>query len=376
MDLHVLLVEDNEQERKQLERDIPHIFLTHGIKVVIDSKPSFEEGMDAIKNPHLRYDLVISDTYRGNHKNKDIAVFESIEEHRKGKFCPIIVCSSGECPADFKETAFVKWVDKANPSNLDNSINYVLQLGIPQIAKKIHQEIDRSAGNFLWGFLESNWTELNQELDLTAEILERIIRRRAALKISDLHAENYAALETRYGLEYYIYPSLDHDFYSLGEIVRSKTNNLDIRVIMTPHCHLFTQPGKPAPRAEFVLTIKTVLAKDILKSKMNNLTSLTEPKKDKKLRGLANSPAQTETPPEGRHWFLPGFLKIPHSFCDFLQIESIPYSDLDEKYESLGTLSAPYAEALQQCFASFYSAVGIPVINTASISNLIDKTNN
>lgn len=372
MDLHVLLVEDNEQERKQLERDLPSIFTSHGINVFIDSKSSFEEGIAAIRNPHVRYDLVISDTYRGEHKNKDIAVLETINEHRNGKFCPIIVCSSGECPADFKESAFIKWVDKTKPENLDQSINLILELGIPQTAKKMHQEIDLVAGKFLWGFLESNWDELNEKLEITAELLERIIRRRAALKISDLHAENYTALPTRYGLEYYIYPSLDHEHYSLGDIIKKKTDPADIRVIMTPHCHLFIQPGQQAPRADFVLTVKTIPAKNVLNDKIDNLKQQENGTKHKKLKNWANSPAQTERKPEGRHWFLPGFLQIPHSFCDFLQIESIAYSKLNEEYETIGTLSAPYAEALQQCFASFYSSVGIPVINTNSIFSLIE----
>lgn len=372
MELYVLLVEDNEQERKQLERDLPSIFLAHGITAAIDSKSSFEEGIAAIRNPHQRYDLVISDTYRGDHRNKDIAVFESISEHRNGKFCPIIVCSSGECPADFKESAFVKWADKANPQNLDENINLILKLGIPQTAKKIHQEIDLVAGKFLWGFLESNWDELNQNLNLTAPILERIIRRRAALKISDLHSENYAAVPTRYGLEYYIYPSLDHEHYSLGDIIKNKNNPDDIRVIMTPHCHLFIQPGQQAPRADFVLTVKTVKAQNILGNKIDELKQKDETKVHKKLETWSRSPAQTEHRPDGRHWFLPGFLQIPHSFCDFLQIESIAYSRLDQEYDAIGTLSAPYAEALQQCFSSFYSSVGIPVIDTSSIINLVE----
>ena len=374
MELHVLLVEDNEQERKQLERDIPEIFLQHNINVTIDSKPSFEEGIEAIKNPHTRYDLVISDTYRGDHKDKDIAVFESINEHKNGKFCPIIVCSSGECPADFSESAFVKWADKADPANLDNSIKHILKLGIPQTARKLHQELDRAAGKFLWGFLESHWNDLHNDFDVTAELLERIIRRRAALKISDLHAENYAALPSRYGLEYYIYPSLDHEYFSLGDIIRNKNDHSDIRVIITPHCHLFIQPGQQAPRAEFILTIKTVLAKDVLGEKITNLRDQDKAAIEKKLRKWANSPAQTERSPEGRHWFLPGFLNIPHSFCDFLQIESISYSTIKNEYETLGTLSAPYAEALQQCFSGFYSSVGIPIIEANSITNLLKNS--
>lgn len=372
VELDVLLVEDDPTDLRQLKRDLPEIFEAKGITVRIDGKSSFEDGLAAIRNPIIRYDLVISDTYRGAVKNRDAKVLELIGDYKKGKFCPLIVISSGECPADLNSTAFVNWVSKVDPDDLKRAIHEILDLGIPQLAKLLHEQIDSSAGSFLWNFVEQNWHMLADSSKDDPTLLDRLIRRRAALAISDLMPASYSSVGKRYGLEYYIYPALEHDYYSLGDILKGKEDEADIRVIMTPHCYLFTQEGQDKPSAEYVLTLKTVTAANVLGEKLANAKSLGEPGKLKKLKNWSNSPAQTERKPSGRHWYLPKFLEIPHLFCDFLQIESLSYDELKSRYDPVATLVPPYAEALQVCFLNFYSSVGIPNIDPSAILDMLD----
>lgn len=373
MELNVLLVEDDPKDLEQYTRDLPDVFKANGIDVTIDAMSKFEDAYDAIKNPHIRYDLVISDTYRGDHKNHDAAVMDMIAEYKKGKFCPIIVYSSGTCPAELESTAFVNWVGKIDFKDITNAITEILDLGVPQLAKNLHDEIDNAAGSYLWTFLEDNWQRLTSESNIDSNSLERLIRRRAALKISDLTpgSETFTAVTNRHGLEYYIYPSLEHDYFSLGDIIINKEDKNNIRVIMTPHCHLFIQQGQQQPRADYVLTIKTISAEEILGEKLMHAKDMGEEDQNKKLKKWANSPAQTDKKPTGRHWYLPKFLDIPHLYCDFLQIESIKYNELNNTYKKIATLLPPYAEALQECFSSFYGSVGIPKIDPNSIKDLI-----
>jgi len=371
MELNVLLVEDDLVYLKQLERDLPDLFQEYGIEVKLHPISDFDEALSLVKCSHVRFDLVISDTYKGAHKDRNAAVMKTVAEYRSRKFCPLIVCSSGERPPNFESTTIVQWVDKTLDSDLNDAIVLILNTGIPQIAKQLHDELDSSAGNYLWDFLEKNWLALNEKSPLSKEQLARLVRRRIATKISDLKPDEYAALNNRHGLEYYIYPALQHDYFSLGDIVQNKEEPSDIRVILTPHCHLIMQNGADAPRAEFVLTIKAMPANDVLGTKIDNVKANELTVKLKKLRKWANSPAQTERKPEGRHWYLPQFLKIPHLFCDFLQVNSIEYKKLKDEYTTLATLSPPYAEAMQECFSSFYGSVGIPNIEPNSILDLL-----
>lgn len=373
MKLNVLLVEDNAEDMTQLVDQITTTFQDCGYTINLDQRHTFEDGLEAIHAENVRYDVVISDTYRGKVGNKDAAVLQLISEYKKGKFCPLIICSSGTQPTAIEVTPFLGWADKAQPDELDKAIGDLLEKGIPQLSKSLHDEIDNTAGQFLWGFLEQNWEELENDSLLKKEHIERIVRRRAAIAISELSPGEYSSVGNKFGLEYYVYPSLDHSYYSLGDIIKCED---DIRVILTPHCHLFTHPGQERPRAEFVLTIKTISVHDVLGGRVVNAKDLELPQKIKKLGNWANSPAQTDKPPKGRHWYLPKFLKIPHLYCDFLQVESIPYDDLGEKYTRLATLTPPYAEALQECFSKFYGSVGIPKIDENSILDLINDAPN
>ena len=375
MKLQVLLVEDSQDDMAQYKRDLPDIFKEHGCEVDIDPKDTFESGLKAARNPLTRYDLVITDTYRGNHQERDIAmVSELIKDFRQGKFCPLIVMSSGVRPEEFNETPFVRWAGKETASNLESQIQYMLRTGIPQSARKLHDELDNAAGKFLWGFIDENWDALESSAEKDVNLIERIVRRRAAMLLSDLIPSKYASHDSRYGLEYYIYPALDHRHYSLGDILVDKRTTRDFRVILTPHCHLFLQQGQERPKAEHFLTVKTVPITDVLRKKIKNAKQGTEERQENKLKLWARSPAHTERKPEGRHWYLPKFLDIPHLYCDFLQIESLPFESIKNDYRKVATLLPPYAEALQECFTSFYGSVGIPDIQTRSIMDLFDDT--
>lgn len=371
LDLNVLLVDDDPQTLQQLIRDLPSLFEDKDINVNIDPKDSFGEAMEAAINPHVRYDLVISDTYKGDFKEMNAAVTSMVTKYREGKFCPIVVYSTGPCPDSLDCSAFVCWADKSTSDGLENTIREVLDLGIPQTARRLHDELDETAGDFLWGFLEKKWDKLNVAAKINTDVINRLIRRRAALILSDLTPGKYAAINNKYGLEYYIYPALDQPYFSLGDIVKSKDNQ-QLRVILTPHCHLYKQPNQATPKAEYILTVKTVPVKNVLGEKLQTTKSMEEAKQSGKLKDWAQSPARTNKPPNGRHWYLPKFLEIPHLYCDFLQVESLSFNDLNGSYERVATLLPPYAEALQECFSSFYGSVGIPDIEPKSIIDIFE----
>ena len=363
MELNILFVEDDPNDLRQITEIIKNTIENKSLKASIKPIGNFDDGIKEANNPHVIYDLIITDTYKGEHKNKDKVALEIVKNYRQGKFCPIVLCSSGECPADLETSAFVNWADKSIENDIQNKIVEILDIGLPQIVRSLHDIINKSAGNFLWSFLEKNWSELNKTYKVNKESLERLIKRRAAIQIADID-QGYTVRKKKHAFEYYIYPNFDHKYYSLGDIIQNKSELSEFRVILTPHCHLITQENDNKPKADYILTVKTVSAKDILGEKLKNSDH-------KKLEKWSRSPAQTDRKPEGRHWYLPEFLKIPHLFCDFLQIESLPIDEIKSNYKRLATLTAPYAEALQQCFTSFYSNIGIPIIETKSIENIL-----
>ena len=376
MDVNILLVEDNAGDLTSYLRDFPAIFEAAGVTAKFDTAETFEKAYQKINYSHIRYDMILSDTYRGIAKQRDAAVIEMVNTYRKGRFCPLVVFSASAKPDELKEGAFVRWADKAKGGDIESAITAMLMTGVPQLAHSLHDELDQTAGGFLWGFLEENWSRLWAGGSPDPIAIARLVRRRAALHMADLDLSTappspVTAVE---GFEYYIYPPLRTNSYCLGLIIKNRTIPDDIRVILTPHCHLVVQQGQAEPRAKYVLTVKTVLAKGLLGSiKLSNAKAKDDAGKNKKLRDWVTPPSGEPVGlPEGRYWYLPEFLEIPHSYCDFQQIESLRYPKIAEDFQALSVLTPPFAESLQACFVGYHGSVGIPNIRSESIRSLID----
>ena len=373
--LQVLVVEDSQPDMEQLLRDLPEVFEEEKQPAKLHPCYLFEKAFDLFEDPSIRYDMVISDTYRGDTGKGDAQGKEIVSKFRDGKFCPLLMISSGVKPPEIKESPFLIWADKARPEQLRNGVKHLLGTQVPRLARMLRDQLDNSAGSYLWEFLDNHWPKLHESGATTPDVLERIMRRRAATKLGDINPDKPLNEEVpfRDASEFYFYPPLESRSFSLGDILRHKKNKSDIRVLLTPHCHLHVQDGQQTPRAEFVLTVKTALAKSVLgQEKISNANEADLANKHKKIGLWSRSPAETGKRPEGRHWFLPAFLEIPHSYCDFLLMESIAHGKLQSDYEVLATLVTPFAEALQSCFVGFYGSVGIASVRPGSISSLFD----
>ncbi|MCK5225991.1 MAG: hypothetical protein KAQ89_04675 [Planctomycetes bacterium] len=377
------MVEDEPDDLIQYERDFPAVFSSCQVEVDIHPCDNFDEAFELTANPLLRYDLIISDTYKGPFQNRDAQVIKMVDNYRGHRFCPLVVYSSSVKPDALPETAFVVWADKAKPGDIERAISYLLNTNIPQLARKLHNDIERSAGSYLWGFLENKWGNLNSE-QVDAAVLERLIRRRAALQIGRLNpsVEGSQEIEEVKASEYYIYPSISENL-RLGEILKNTEDN-SLRVVLTPHCHLRIQPNETLPRADYIQTVKVFPAKETILNANRDPNNTGTPRspwrgnpdeKTEKLRRRIQSPAGDMGKLDGRYWFMPGFLDIPGSYCDFLQLESVEYQEIGDtkKFKRVATIDAPFAEALQSCFTRFYLKVGLPSLNPEDFRHLIDE---
>ena len=176
MNLNVLLVEDDPHDLETYCRDFPEVFRTSDIDATIHPTGSFKDALRLIGSSHIRYDLILSDTFRGDQKNRDAAVVTMVENYRAGRFCPLIVFSASAKPDALTIGAFVAWADKSARGEIESVIGKMLATGVPQLARSLHDELDRTAGGFLWDFLEKNWVRLWPEGNPDAKVVERLVR--------------------------------------------------------------------------------------------------------------------------------------------------------------------------------------------------------
>lgn len=366
--LHILLVEDDAENLQMLCETLPPRIGT----IDIDWEPcdSFEEARKLVQKQ--RYDLIVTDVYRDRedkHKSDvdDERAHDLIEEVRSRTFCPVIAFTDGSAPQSFSEGPFVTIADKSRGNDdIIEKIEVILGTGIPQIARKLHDELDSVSSYYLWEFLEERWSDLEAGGITQPDVLERIVRRRAATQLSRLVTAEGALQEVAEveGLEFYLYPPISKTL-KLGSLLKHR--NLDLfQVVMTPHCYLEVQPGHTAPRVDLIMTVRAtpaeaLLTEEPLPSRVNKIAGA--------IRKRIGSPAEVGQP-RGRFWFLPSLLDIPDLYCDFCQVDTLPRELVATAFEPVAVIDAPYAEALQTCFARFYSSVGLPVFADAYIERL------
>ena len=292
-----------------------------------------------------------------------------MSEIRGYRFSPILLFTDGVFPPEYKEGPFTRLADKS-PGNdeIEEKLGELIATGVPDLASRLHDELDRSSGSYLWEFLERNWPSLSEAGLTQPAVLDRLVRRRAATQLGRLDPDVEGATEliNVEGAEFYLHPPVSDEF-RLGEVIVDSADHY--RVVLTPHCHLTVQPGAAVPRADYVLTVRTTAARDLFAD--DPVTGNTDAKLREALRKRIQSPAAFGKPP-GRYWFLPGFLMMPHLYVDLLQLERVEYERLKDDYTRFAVLDIPFAEALQSCFVRFYSAVGLPVLQPDRFRDLLE----
>lgn len=377
--LEILVVDDDAEYLKGLEEALPDKI--SDLEVVWTYEPTFEGAVQILGR--RRFDLTIADVYLGDAPKGEIetgtvAVVPIIEAIQSARFCPLVTFSSGSRPPEIVDSAFLRFVQKGSDvGELIATIESIVATGIPKAARAMHDEIDRASSAYLWKFLVDEWAGLQPQFEQHEGLLERLLRKRTSIALSRIGQDN-EELSKIEGVEYYLYPPISGHALRLGDVLRDKSTGT-IRVVLTPHCHLEIQPGDDLPRADYVVTAEAVPAKPLLDRLRPKNGAWTNPWNGNneaenldKLRRRVSVPATQLTKPEGRLWFLPGFLEIPDSYVDFMRIVSIGYADIEGNFDRLATLDSPLAESLQASFSGFFASVGTPVLTTERYKHLME----
>ena len=248
----ILFIDDDAETIEQMKRmEIEEI---SGHPVAWDYCNSFDEAIERIGL--RRYDIVVSDIYQdreGHRKNiqdGDVRAGNIVSKIREERFCPVVLYTDGSIPENLVEEPFVLCANKgaASSDELSTKISEVIATGLPVIARRLHDDIDRSTGSYVWSYVSKNWDQFHTGEETDTKVLEGLVRRRAALQI-DRISSNEEERTTATAADYYVIPPIGRDL-KLGSLLVSRVTG-EYRVVLTPHCHLITQPGQQVPRADF-----------------------------------------------------------------------------------------------------------------------------
>lgn len=373
--LSILLVEDDAETLEQFREGLPRE--VEGELVNWTFCGRFDDALQLVALG--RFDLIATDIYRDregvakeNLTDRDQEARAILEELRGRRFTPVVVFSDSALPPGIDVGPFVVFADKtAGNAPLLAAIGTLIKSGVPAATRNLHAAIDTIGGEYLWGFLKDRWTDLRSSaLDDPAEI-ERIMRRRIATAFGRTDPGNEATERSEVdALDFYIYPRISTRELRLGDVAVRRSDGR-VAVVLTPHCHLAIQGGSESPRVDTALITWSRPASELL---LPSEVKARGAKRDPEIRRKLQSPADLGTP-NGRYWFLPPFLDIPAGYCDLIDIGTVAINDLTnpELFGLVGTLDAPFAEALQSCFLRLYAAVGLPTLRLDPLRGLFPE---
>lgn len=357
--LKCMLIDDDSEYLELLTEEISSIVeMRNDVAIDIHPYKEFFAAKKALEcDPY--FDLIVTDIFVGGKYGKgDQKGLEIIEIIKESTPCPIIAISSKVSETDLPErtTPFFKIVDKTDDDASKTAFIEVLDTGIPQAFRRSYARIVKDGREYIWDFLNDNWDRVNGSVNGNSDVLSRLIDKRLGLLFGRMPAGVVAEHAEVHGAELYIYPPISEGVHRMGEILQHKSSG-EWRVILTPHCHLQPQDGAP-PRAEYVLTAKTVPMVDKIKDVANDNT----------VRDRICFPAKSINPkPAGRFFPIPPFIDIPGVYVDLMQIESIRLEDVNDQYRAYATLDTPFAEKLQECFKTMYGSIGLPSLSLESV---------
>ena len=304
--LNVLLVDDDAESLDLLMKTLPPDI--EGTTIRWEPCGNFDVALERITE--RRFDIVVTDVYVdqvGHAKEpvtSDARGTRLVDAIRERRFSPVLLITAGVFPPEYQDGPFLKLADKSKDEEITQKLKKLIQTGVPELAHGLHDELDRTSGSYLWGFLESHWEALEAAGLTETSVLDRLLHRRAAVQLGRLVESfgGYAEPDYIEGAEFYLRPELSTDL-RLGQIMQRGD---EYRVVLTPHCHLVVQPGDEEPRADFVLTALALPWREVFEKLP---LKGTVPERLESLRRRLGSPAGFGRP-SGRYWFLPGFLSM------------------------------------------------------------------
>ena len=243
--LNVLLIDDDPESLRLLKESLPENVA--GATIRWEACGTFEDAFQLIED--RRFDVVVSDIYRDRTSTrKDLVTGDPqgktvLDEIRTAGSAPSSSSPMERSRKSPRKGPFVKLADKT-PGNAQiiEKLGELIRTGIPELAHRLHDELDSTSGSYLWTFLDDNWASLESSGLTVPAVLDRLIHRRAAVQFGRLQ-ETANGVEERpmiEGAEFYLRPRIAQEL-RLGQIVE---RDGEYRVILTPHCHLVVQPQR------------------------------------------------------------------------------------------------------------------------------------
>lgn len=353
--IKVLIVEDKEDLADDAKREIEDCFdEDQTIEVCVTIQNDFDEGVKEIRKGGI--DVVVLDVRRDPTESETCGDEEAGANvyHDIRSICFATVIFWTALPgsvAQYEMPPIVSVVPKDEMNQLPDKIRSAIDGRAVKIIKEIEQDIKDTIRDHMWQELAPNWDEYAESSDNN---ISQVLISRLARKLEDDRNSTLTSPFTAHPSHRYLYPTLSKQPMP-GDILKEGENIW--WVVLTPACDLVQK------KADFVL-----LAHANALELHPKYCSWRKKCARKKERGEFKDSAKQEwnelfkdvlKATRGRYFYLPKFRDIPDLVIDLEDVKSTKLDKL-QSYDSIATLSSPFAEALLIQYSQYRGRIGVP----------------
>ncbi|MDQ1355108.1 MAG: hypothetical protein QG657_5417 [Acidobacteriota bacterium] len=367
--LKLLLVEDNIDEIKAYKNNIENFSIDNNIGIDIQVEKSLEDALKAISN-HFDaaiVDIKLEGDKPGSEPGGQTLINKLLKEFR----IPTFVYTG--TPAYFEHIE--------NKENILFRKYVKVEVGIKEILNKIKLIFDSGITKIIGrrGLIEKNldmifWNHIADNLDeeyLSSDSEKKILRYITAHLHEYLDLDESGNFEKYTPNEVYIHPPINPRVHT-GNILKGK-NTSEYFIVLTPACDLAQKKAK-----SIVITpIGNFKTDGIIKQKMNEIKNTK--KSIEKEKGGEDVLKKQLTDAENilekiignnyspKYYFLPFSTCFDGGLIDFQKLITVNQKDLEEKYESKVSVTAPFLKDIIAHFSFYYSRQGAPDLDKEKI---------
>lgn len=360
--LNLLIVEDDENQKKLYGDAIDDFNADSDVKIVITVSSNLEEGLKQIEKNVFDAAIIDLRLGEGDVEGRGKQIIREIKSNLR---FPVFVLTGypGDLDDDLKEeNIFYRVYRQTEKDTIEvlHEMSSIYKTGITNIMGR-KGIIDKTLQKVFWeNFAESMeyWkTEIEDE-----KKIEKVLSRHILAHLSEsLKLTEEGEFEKCHPAEVYIMPPIKKDFFT-GDILENK-NSQEFFLILTPACDMELRKRKDG-KDLYRNADKIILAKLIEFNQIEEVSDYIETHSNTKKKEVERYIKNSK---KDRYYYLPSFgSRIPGLLIDFQDINRIS-SGKFTIYDRVASVDELFLKDIIARFTSYYARQGSPDFDVDAI---------
>ena len=362
--LNLLIVEDDEKQRKLYQDSIDEFNTGSDIKIEINFSSKLEEGLEQIRKNDFDAAIIDLRLGEGDLKGKGKEIIREIKSNLR---FPVFVLTgfTEDLGKELTKTnVFYKVYNNTEKNTVDvlHEISSIYRTGITKIMGR-KGIIEKTLQEVFWENIAENMDYWKTAIEDESKIEKVLSRHILAHLAESLKLTEEGEFEKCHPAEVYIMPPIKKKFFT-GDILKER-NDTKYYIILTPACDMVLRKWKDGKKwITFRNADKIIIVRLIEFNKIPEVSDYIKTRSNTKKKEILKYIKNTK---KERYYFLPSFgERLPGFLIDFQDINRIKSEEINI-YDRVASVNEPFLKDIIARFTSHYARQGSPDFDVESI---------